>query len=207
MIPDTGRPNAARRILQGMLLLAAGRREGLACFESSTDAFGAALAPQLAFLLVEGIQLFLQPGKVVAAVKLLLSFCVMLLPAVVSQFYAARWGRGALWLRYITAATWCNWIVVLVSLFCTLLASLLFPALVSQPGFMGAIVFAAAVYEMWLQWFVARSGLAISGGRAALLYVTVLLVSLLLYGAAALLPPHYMVLGDILQPMIALKNS
>ncbi|MFT8675963.1 MAG: hypothetical protein ABF990_10775 [Acetobacter sp.] len=207
MIPDTDRPAAIKRILQGMLLLASGRREGLACFEGTVDAFGAALAPQLAFLLVGAIQVFLQPDKIMEATKLLLSLCVLFIPAVVTHAYAKHWGRETLWLRYITAATWCNWVVVLVSLVCTILASLLFPALISQPGFMAALVFVAAAYEMWLQWFVARTGLGIGGVRAGLLYGSVLAASFVLYGLAALFPPHYVVIKDLLQPMIALKQN
>ncbi|AOW45624.1 hypothetical protein [Acetobacter ascendens] len=207
MIPDTSKPGVIRRTLQGMLLLASGRRDGMACFDGTLDAFGAALAPQLAFLVVGLMQVFLQTDKIMALIKVLLSLCVTLLPAVVSHFYAQRWGRGALWLRYITAATWCNWVVVLISLAATLLAALLFPAIAQQPGFMAALVMTAAVYELWLQWFVARVGLSISGGRAFVLYASVLLATLALYGLAALLPPHYKVLTDLLQPMIVMNNS
>ncbi|GBQ32607.1 hypothetical protein GOB83_02630 [Acetobacter fabarum] len=205
MIPDTGKLGAARRIVQGMLQLAAGKREGLACFEGTPDAFGAALAPQMACILVGGIQIFLLPDKVMSATKLLLSFCVLLLPAVISQFYAQRWGRGALWLRYITAATWCGWVVVLISLACAVIAAVITPDIARQQVFIGALALCAAAYELWLQWFVAKVGLGISGGRAALLYVSILVASATLYGLAALLPPHYMVIHDLLQPMVNVK--
>lgn len=205
MIPDTGKLGAVRRIVQGMLLLAAGKREGLACFEGTPDAFGAALAPQMACILVGGIQIFLLPDKVMSATKLLLSLCVLFLPAVISHFYAQRWGRGALWLRYITAATWCGWVVVLISLACALIAAVITPDMARQQVFIGALALCAAAYELWLQWFVAKVGLGISGGRAALLYVSILLASITLYALAALLPPHYMVLNDLLQPMVNMK--
>ncbi|MFT8467221.1 hypothetical protein [Acetobacter syzygii] len=207
MIPDTSKLGAARRILQGMMLLAGGKREGLAFFEGTPDAFGAALAPQMACILVGGIQIFLLPDKLMSATKLLLSFCVLLLPAVVSHFYAHRWGRGALWLRYITAATWCGWVVVLISLACAVIAAVITPDVARQPAFIGALAFCAAAYELWLQWFVAKVGLGISGGRAALLYLSILVASIALYASAALLPPHYMVLNDLLQPMVTMKGS
>ena len=206
MIPQTGKFGAVRRIVQGMLLLAGGKREGLACFEGTPDAFGAALAPQMACIVVGGIQIFLLPDKVMSATKLLLSLCVLFLPAVVSHFYAQRWGRGALWLRYITAATWCGWVVVLISLACALIAAVITPQIARQQAFIGALALCAAVYELWLQWFVAKVGLGVSGGRAALLYVSILVASITLYVLAALLPPHYMVLTDLLQPMVDVKN-
>ncbi|GBR24772.1 hypothetical protein AA0473_0724 [Acetobacter orleanensis NRIC 0473] len=190
-----------------MLLLASGRREGIGCFQGTRDSFGAALAPQLAFLLVGVFQAVLQPDKALGFTKLLLSLCVVLLPAVVSQFYAHKWGRDALWLRYITAATWCGWVVVLISVVATVLAGVLFPPLLHQAGFMASLMVTVSLYEMWLQWYVARVGLGLSRGRAALLYVSVLLATLVLYGLAALLPPHYVVMKDLLQPMISIKPS
>lgn len=207
MIPDTGKLSATRRILRGMMLLAGGKREGLACFEGTPDAFGAALAPQIACILVGSLQIFLLPDKVMSATKLLLSLCVMFLPAVISHFYAQRWGRGALWLRYITAATWCGWVVVLISLACALIAAVITPDIARQQVFIGALALVAAMYELWLQWFVAKVGLGISGGRAALLYVSILLASIGLYALAAVLPPHYIVLNDLLQPMVSVKGS
>lgn len=207
MIPQTGKFGAVQRIIQGMLLLAGGKREGLAYFEGTPDAFGAALAPQMACILVGGVQIFLLPDKIMSATKLLLSLCVLFLPAVVSHFYAQRWGRGALWLRYITAATWCGWVVVLISLACALIAAVFTPDIARQQAFIGALALCAAAYELWLQWFVAKVGLGVSGGRAALLYVSILLASITLYGLAALLPPHYMVITDLLQPMVNVKSN
>lgn len=200
-------PGNGRKILQGMLLLASGRREGILNFSSTPDAFGAALAPQLAFLLVGAFQVLLVTNKVMGLTKVLLSLCTILLPAVVTHFYAKRWARDALWLRYITAATWSNWVVLLVTLVATLLAGLLFPTVLEQPGFLKALVVGAALYEMWLQWFIARAGLGISGLRAFVLYASVMLATCALYGVAALLPPHYMVLTDLLQPAIAVKTN
>ncbi|WP_255030698.1 hypothetical protein [Acetobacter persici] len=203
----SGKQGNGRRILQGMLLLASGRREGIGCFQGTPDSFGAALAPQLALLLVGIFQASMQTDKVLGFTKLLLSLCVVLLPAVISQFYAHKWGRDALWLRYITASTWCGWVVVLISLVATVLAGLLFPPLLHQPGFMAALMVTVSVYEIWLQWYVARVGLGLSRGRAVLMYVSVLAATLVLYGLAALLPPHYIVMQDLLQPMISIKPS
>lgn len=202
MISDGKPMSTVKRIIQGMVLLSCGRREGLAFFEGTTNALGAAMAPQLAFVLVGGLQIFLQPDKIMELVKLLLSFCVLLLPLVITHAYARHWGREGLWLRYMTAATWCNWMIVLVSLTCTILAVLLFPALVREPGFVVALLFGATLYEMWLQWFVARVGLELGAGRAIVLYLSVLLACFALYAIAALLPPHYLFMHDLLQPMV-----
>lgn len=209
MISNSGSGNQgsnSRKILQGMLLLASGRREGIGCFQGTPDSFVTSLAPQLALLLVGLFQAAMQPNKALGFTKLLLSLCVVLLPAVVSQLYAHRWGRDALWLRYITAATWCGWVVVLISLAATILAGVLFPPLLHQPGFMAALMVTVSVYEMWLQWYVARVGLGLSRGRAAILYISVLAITFVLYALAALLPPHYIVMQDLLQPMVGIKK-
>jgi hypothetical protein len=55
---------------------------------------------------------------------------------------------------------------------------------------------------MWLQWFVARVGLELGAGRAIVLYLSVLLACFALYAIAALLPPHYLFMHDLLQPMV-----
>ena len=112
----SGKQGNGRRILQGMLLLASGRREGIGCFQGTPDSFGAALAPQLALLLVGIFQASMQADKVLGFTKLLLSLCVVLLPAVISHFYAPKWGRDALWLRSISASTGGGWGVVRYSL-------------------------------------------------------------------------------------------
>lgn len=199
MISSFNKSNAAWRIFQGMILLAAGRREGMIYFEGTVDAFYTSLAPWLAFLIVDSCQIFVQSNKMIVAIKLLLSFCVLLLPAVISQVYATKWSCTPLWLRYITAATWCNWVTVLVPLLTVILILSFLPHLIHQPILMKIILVTVALYGVWLQWFIARVGLSISRWRAAVLYATILCASVLLYVIVALLPPHYVALTDVLQ--------
>ena len=87
---------------------------------------------------------------------------------------------------------------------CILLAVIfvlsLLPTLVSQSAFMKITFMAVVLYSVWIQWFVARIGLSVSGLRAAVLYATVLLANCALYGIIILLSPH-IGLTDFLPPI------
>ncbi len=200
MISNINSSNTIWRILYGMSLLAIGRREGITYFSGTVEAFYASLAPWLAFLLVDSLQIFFQPHKSIIVIKLLLSFCVLLLPPVISQVYAYKWGCMSFWLRYITAAMWCNWVMVIVPLVSVIFVLSLLPTLVTQSAFMKITFMGVALYSVWIQWFVARIGLSVSGLRAAVLYATVLLANCALYGIIILLSPH-IGLTDFLPPI------
>lgn len=162
-----------RSVLRGILLLGRGKREGLAQFGSSRDAFLASLAPLLAFPLV-GAALMMAGGQSRAAAASLLGTVIALLaPPVLSYEPAKWWKRETYWMRYATALNWCQWLVPLLA---AVLLILVYPPLTMAVGEEGAgysVLGLLAGYGLWLHWFIARHGLAISGVRAAILVVLV----------------------------------
>ena len=162
-----------RSVLRGILLIGRGRRAGLAEFGSSPDAFLASLAPLLAFPLV-GAALMMVSGKPrAAAVSLLGTVIALLAPTVLSYEPAKWWKRQAYWTQYATALNWCQWLVPLLA---GVLLILIYPPLAMAFGDEAAgyaVVGLLAGYGLWLHWFIARHGLAISRVRAAILVVLV----------------------------------
>ena len=182
-------------VVKGLLLIARGRREGLDCFGATSDAFLAALSPWLAFLLVGALLMVLRKPSTVGGTLVLLSFCALLLPPVLSHLLAGRWQRGALWLRYATATVWCEWLVIFayaVSLLVvTFLLQLGVPADLAGVAFLGLV----ACYWLWLHWFLAWRGLELSRARAAILVGSVIAATALLCALAQVLPPHVGMVG------------
>lgn len=162
-----------RSVVRGILLIGRGRREGLAEFGSSPDAFLASLAPLIAFPLV-GAALMMAGGRPRAAgVSLLGTVIALLAPSVLSYEPAKWWKRQAYWVRYATALNWCQWLVPLLA---GVLLILVYTPLAMAVGDVTAgyaVLGLLAGYGLWLNWFIARHGLAISRVRAAVLVVLV----------------------------------
>ena len=187
----TGGGPAAGGVIQGLLLVARGRREGLDCFGATPDAFLAALAPALGFLLVGSLLMLLREPSAVGGTLVLLSFCVLLLPPVLSHALADGWRRGTLWLRYATAALWCGWLVIFAAYLPAMLVLLVLQQLgVPAPLAEAALLILVTGYWLWLHWFLAWRGLALSWTRAVILVGAVVVATVLLCGMAQLLPPH-----------------
>ena len=178
--PPTGR---SRAVVRGLLLLGTGRAQGFECFDGSRDAFLAGLAPQIGFLLVLAALLLLQHPTVPAVCLVLLLFCAVLLPPVISHAMARLWGRGDRWQRYATASVWGIWLILPAYLPAMLLASILLQMGVSHAAVAQAVLLLLGGYLVWLQWFMAWKGLAISRARAAVTVMALMLGSSLL-GAA-----------------------
>lgn len=176
----SGVPPVRFASLRGVLLLARGRKEGLLLFRATPEGFLASLAPLLSVPLAGAGLLLLGGGAVPALALLLIALTAQLAPPVLSHALARAWGREAGWLRYATAYNWCQWAVLALMLGLMAVLGALTgappPAVAATPLFS----FATGGYALWLHWLVARHGLGLGGGRAALL---VLLVSL---GAMAL---------------------
>lgn len=153
-----------------MTLLASGKSEGIQRFGNSVEHLLAALAPGLAMCLVGLLTVALQKNPALGFIRVELSFCTLLALPVFSWFFAKKWGREELWLRYATAASWCEWITVLVSAIAMAIGSLLFSSLAETTGFAIAIVFSSDLYGIWLGVFVAKVGLRLSWPRAVILY-------------------------------------
>jgi hypothetical protein len=97
--------------------------------------------------------------------------------ALVSLPVIAGWGRAAQWPRFLSA--W-NWISVVQYLLQIALAALL---MLGLPGILAqALTLVVVGYSLWLEWFMARAALGITGGRAAGLVVLDLGLGLFIAG-------------------------
>jgi hypothetical protein len=179
----SGRPRRSRRpgnILRGIALIARGRRDGIDQFGDHPQDFLGSLAPLIAFPLVGGL-LMLAGGRPEAAASGFLTALVALLAPPVLSYEPARWWRRQdHWLRYATALNWCQWIVPVLAI---VLLTVVFPLVqsIASARVAGTVVIGLLVaYGLWLHWFIARHGLAISGVRAALLVVLVNLATVAL---------------------------
>ncbi len=174
-------------IVRGMFLLARGRAEGLNCFGDSPRAIIGSLIPGLGLVIgamAEGWSEGLGFG---AIGEMLAPICGLLAPAVLSHELARWWGREAFWGRYIVAFNWCQWLIPVVAM--ALITGL---ALLHLTGLAGAngvklLIVCLAGYALWLNWFVARHGLALTPGRAIGFVLGVNLGTMLLVFVPALL--------------------
>ena len=167
-------PARRRSILRGVALLARFRREGLAEFAATPQAFLNSLAPLIAFPLV-GALLLLGSGAGFGVVlgDMLATLVALLTPAVVSQALAARWGRGGAWLRYAVAFNWSQWAVPIVAVGLLFGMGLLRSLGLGERGAAMAVLFAIAAYGMGLHWFLARHGLGLGRGKAVVMVVAI----------------------------------
>lgn len=178
-----GRPN----ILRGILLLSGGRVAGLAEMGTGPQDFLSSLAPLVAFPLV-GCFLMLSQGKIVEAITdFLATLIAILAPSVISFSIARRWGREARWCRFGTAVNWCQWVLPLFGALLVLIAGAMVQAGVPLRATVILLGCVLLAYAFWLHWFLARHGLDLSAGRAALLVFLVNFVTLLLVGVPQLL--------------------
>ena len=165
-------PGSALGILLGIARLARGRVSGMAGFAGTPQAFLSSLAPWVAISLLGGVLLAAADqtlGGVTAAITESLSaLCALLAPAVLSHALARRWGQEAAWCRYAAAFNWCQWALPVV-LAGTLIGLSLVVAAVPGSAMAGSrtALLAFSTYALWLHWFLVRSGLGFSRGRAA----------------------------------------
>jgi hypothetical protein len=158
-----------KSILVGILRIARGRPDGIACFGSSAQAFLSSLAPLVAFPLVGSLLGAFTEGPRRALADLAMTLCALLTPAVLSYELARIWKRADGWLRFATAFNWCEWILpVLACLIMVPLSVAISMGLsenVAGPLLLGCL----GVYGLWLHWFLARNALALSRFRAVVL--------------------------------------
>ena len=154
--------------LRGIMQLARGRPEGLAQFGGTVPAFLSSLAPLIAFSIVGGVLTLGVAEPMIAFSIFLLSAITQLAPPVLSHAIAVRWGREEDWLRYATAFNWCQCLTPLGVLATAVLMSVGIGLGLSPRAAQSYAFLALLIYVMWLQWLVARHGLDLSRGRAAL---------------------------------------
>ena len=193
------RASPAKCIYKGVFFLATGRAAGMDYFASAPERFVASLAPLVMLPLIAAV-LFVfgllaqgtgQEALVDSLVDSLGSLCAMLVPPVLSFEIASRWGRSALWLRFATAGNWCQWALVPVVVVLALLVGAL--GAIGLPDGAATVLLVAGAYGygLWLNWFVARAGLDLSGRHAALLVAAVNLATIVLVVVPRLLVPAF----------------
>ena len=172
--PPDKTPTAARfsQTMLGIFDLARGRAGGLRYFGNTPQAVLAALTPLVAFMLVGGAVALL--GRRPDAVTALVAVAVALLCPMVLSFEVARWwGRAPRWPLFAVAYCWCQWAAPMAMAGMLVLVSVLMAAGLDGDTAMGIGVAALFGYGLWLNWFLARHALALSGWRAAALVAVV----------------------------------
>ncbi len=175
--------------LQGALLLARGRPEGMAGFETTPAgalrSFWAAALCLPAFLALKllawGIGGAPSQGVLKPLVAELISYvCAWVGFALASQPVAQAAGRMALWPRFIAAWNWGNVVQYLVLLAMTVPSLLGVPPMVAH-----GLGLAGFGYALWLEWFIARAALQVGGGVAFAFVVIDLAIGIFLGGFTA----------------------
>ena len=174
-------------LLRGVLLLCRGRATGFAEIGGGAQDFLSSLAPMIAFPLV-GTLLMLSGGQWrEATTDFMAALCAVLAPPVLSYVLARRWGREAQWFRFATAFNWCQWVLPLLVSVLVLASGVMVQAGLSTMSAVGLLACVLLAYAFWLHWFLARHGLDLSAGRAALLVFLVNLGTIILVAGPQLL--------------------
>lgn len=162
-------------ILAAILRVARGDGSGIAMFNDTQRAFLSSLIPLFALPAVVALATAIAGDVARAIVDLLASVCAVLLPPIISHALARGWGREAMWSRFAVAFNWCQFALSSVGLGLLIILGVIAGATGGAPASglaVGALVVLCVGivgYGLWLHWFVARAGLSLSGGRAALL--------------------------------------
>ncbi|MGX9965838.1 hypothetical protein ACVFYP_21110 [Roseomonas sp. F4] len=171
--------------LVGALLLARGQAAGLALMEitpaGARRSFAAALICLPAFLAMRafawGSMAEPMPLARPLAAELIGYVYGWVLFVLVSLPVIAGWGRAALWPRFVVAWNWISVVQYLAQVALALLLTLGLPPVIGQ-----GLTLAVVGYSLWLEWFMARAALGISGGRAVGLVVMDLALGMFIAG-------------------------
>jgi hypothetical protein len=162
-------------IMAGLRALARGDASGLAQFGHTPRAFLASLVPLIALPVAVALITLGRGAFVRALADLAAAVCVLLVPPVISHALAVRWQRTAWWLRFAVAFNWCQFGLSVLCMALLIALGIVLGATgqtTVTDGIATAVVALCLTivgYGLWLHWFVARNGLNVSGGRAALL--------------------------------------
>lgn len=154
-------------ILRGMVLIARGRAEGLNCFRDTPRAYFGSLAPGMGLLLAAVVAGLSEGNAWRAISEIPGTLCILLAPSVLSFELARFWGREAFWYRYIVAFNWCQWLLPMLGMAMILALTVAKAAGIAGPGGFKILIVGIAGYALWMNWFLARHGLALTVGRAA----------------------------------------
>ena len=178
-----GAPN----VLLGIIRVARGRASGMEHFGSNQHSFLASLAPLMAFPLVGGTLMLATGEWHEGLADLGAALCAILAPPTLSYELARLWNRQEQWPRYATAFNWCQWVLPLLASVVLLSLSVAVTLGLGEQTAVGVIFLSLGCYALWLHWFLARHGLQLSRGRAALLVFLVNLGTAVLVAGPALL--------------------
>lgn len=161
-------------VIEGSIRLARGDAAGLALFGHTPRDFLASLIPPMILPTLAALSTLADGDIERTLTDFLAAVATLLMAPVVTHVLARRWRREVYWLRYAIAFNWLQFSLSLAVL----------AALLALGGTIGdapptgelaiAIVLACLAligYALWLHWFVARTGLAISASRAILVVI------------------------------------
>ena len=177
--------------LVGMLRVARGRADGIACFGATPQAFLSSLAPLLAFPLVGSVLALFNEGPRKALTGLAMTLCALLTPAVISYELARIWNRAGAWTRFATAFNWCEWILPILA--CLIMVPLSFAISAGMSAIVAGrlLVLCLGLYGLWLHWFLARRGLGLSALKAIGMVIVVNLGTMFAVAGPRLLAHHF----------------
>jgi hypothetical protein len=161
-------------VLTGLLRLARGDASGIELFGHTPGAFVASLIPLAMVPLVSALVTLSRGDVAKALTDIAAAIGLLLVPAVVSHALAKRWNREAFWLRFATACNWCHFGLTIVGFVLLFGIGVAIGSSGAAPTSSRAAIAVAVLclfivgYVLWLHWFVARSGLGVSGKQAAL---------------------------------------
>ena len=178
-------------ILRGVGLIARGRAEGLNCFRDSPKAYLYSLLPGLGVMVAAVVEGLAEGSGATALGEIPGTLCILLAPSVISYELARLWGREAFWNRYIVAFNWCQWLLQVIAF--VMIVGVAIAQLAGIAGQTGVRVLfvCLALYALWLNWFLARHGLALSPWRAVALVITVNLITIAILLGPTLLAAHF----------------
>ena len=174
--------------LRGAFRLARGRVEGLLLIEGTPEAvrrsFTAALLCLPAFVALKLLSWAGSPPATGLARSFAAEFIGYVVAwagfALASLPLAEAQGRRAEWPHFIAAWNWANVVQYLVLLVLTVPAAFGLPDVLAR-----GLGLAALGYALWLEWFVAKAALHISGGRAVGFVLLDLLIGIFVGGFVA----------------------
>jgi hypothetical protein len=162
-----------RSLMLGIVRLALLRADGIGQFGDTRQSFLNSLAPLVAFPLVAALIGVVSGVGAGALTALLVVLVAILAPPVISHVLARVWGREPEWLRYATAFNWLRLAMMAAFVLSLPAMAVMVAAGLGEEGAMTTGLLGVALYNLLLDWFLARVGLRLDGWRAALLVLTV----------------------------------
>jgi len=153
--------------LIGIFELAIGRASGFGRFTVSPRSFRFSLAVLLCVPAVMTLMLMARHGLGAGLTIFLAIVCALLTPAAVTHLLARLWDRDAWWLRFAIGFNYARIALTAVYAILLILAAVLLSAGQPNKAVAGLIQTVMVLYTLWLDWFLLRQGLQVSGVRAA----------------------------------------